>query len=310
MNITWNLITINIGGGFDRGRVSSAGTWDLWRQMLDEGYHIASHSLTHVSDPVATDGWPGADWEASESKKTLDQNLPGHKATLFVYPGSALREFNNSFTWKPSIQKYYAGARGGSGIPVNPANQIDYFNIRTTSNVANCIQPGDPKFSYMDITQILNPDPSGPQHKYYRGWATTFIHGVNGGKDWDTNPIYEHHKKVFDWVTAHRGDIWIGYLDDVALYAQERDTATLHVEESTSARIAFTLTCQMDPAVFDYPLTVKVRLPQSWKSLSATQGGKALPVQILQHEGASFALVKAVPDRGQTLLVPSAVAAK
>jgi hypothetical protein len=62
----------------------------------------------------------------------------------------------------------------------------------------------------------------------------------------------------------------------------------------------------MDPAVFDYSLTIKVHVPDSWKSVSATQELAAVPVQLIQNAGASFALVKARPDHGQTVLVPKA----
>ena len=58
----------------------------------------------------------------------------------------------------------------------------------------------------------------------------------------------------------------------------------------------------MDEAIFTYPLTVKVRLPEGWKSAAARQDGKPAEVKTEEHEGAKFALVKAVPDKSEVTL--------
>jgi hypothetical protein len=316
LNVTWNLISGNIDGAFDKGRISMYGTWSLWQNMLDKGFHLASHSVMHCADPVPEDGWPGPEWEVAESQHQIDSHLPGHKTKIFVYPGAGVGEFgiphgyypNNP--WRPSIVKYYAGARGGGGQPINQANMIDYFEIHSTTAVQNVLDSTDPKAAEDNLNNIFAADPKSPYHKYYRGWATIFIHFINAGKDFDTNPYYVQYGKCLAFYNDHREDLWTGYFDDVATYGEERDTATLTTGASSDVKISLTLTDKMDPAVFDYPLTVKVRLPDSWKGVAATQGAKSLSSQVIAHEGANFALVKAVPDQGEITLVSAPAAAK
>lgn len=305
LKITWNLIAINIDGTFSKGRVGSAGTWELWRSVVAQGYHVASHSMTHVGDPVKADGWPGPAWEAVESVRILDEHLPTRKTKLFAYPGSALKEFNGSGAWRGEISRYVAAARGGSGNPINIANQTDYYDIRTTANPVGILPSAEMKIPSFNIANIINDNAAPEFRKYYRGWATTFIHSVNGGKDWETNPGARAHAAVFDWVTAHRDEIWIGFLDDVAFYGQERDTAKLETLGVSESRIELALTSQMDPAVFDYPLTLKVRVPQSWNRVAARQGNKTLPCQPLAHGGNSYVLVKAIPGMGNVAITPA-----
>lgn len=309
LNITWNLVTCNIDGAIDKGRVGSAGTWAIWNQMRAEGYHLASHSVTHLSDPVPADGWLGPDWEAAESIRALDSHLPGQKTTLFVYPGAGVHYFGilggyypNS-TWRHSIVKYYAAARGGGGEAINPANMIDYFNIHaTTGSVPDLLGSTNPRLASQNLNKLFDPDPKNPN---YRGWANIFIHFINSGKDFDTNAFTVAYGKVLAFYNEHRADLWTGFLDDVALYGQERDTASLTTEPAAAGRLAFTLTTKMDPAVFDYPLTVKVRLPDAWTDAKALQNDTlALPVQVIRHENAPYALVKVVPDRGRVVLTP------
>ena len=89
------------------------------------------------------------------------------------------------------------------------------------------------------------------------------------------------------------------------MYGQERDTATLSTASAGPDKIVLSLTSRMDPAVFTYPLTLKVRLPDGWSGAVAAQKGESALVQCLDHGGARFVLVKAVPGRGDLVLMPA-----
>lgn len=304
LNIIWNLIACNINGEIDRGRIGFAGKWETWQETLNEGYHLASHSMTHNHDPVPEDGWPGPDWEAAESAHQLDSHLTGHTTKVFVYPGSGVHAFaifggwSSKSSWRSAVVKYYAAARGGGGDAFNQANLIDYFNIKATTGAVPALwDDSNPKLADQKLKNLFDPE-----HKYYRGWANVFIHFINEGKDFDTKPFTVAYRKTLEFYNNNRADLWTGFFDDVALYGQERDTATLRTDSVANRKILFTLTSKMEPSIFDYPLTVKVRLHDGSTNAAAVQNNKPLPVQVVAHEGAVYALVKAVPDRGQVTL--------
>ena len=100
-------------------------------------------------------------------------------------------------------------------------------------------------------------------------------------------------------------DLWIGFMDDIALYGEERDTVTLKNTSADDSKIVLNLISQMDPAIFNYPLTIKVRLSDSWKGVSAAQSGKPIDVKIITRENARYALVKGRPDCGEITLQKS-----
>lgn len=307
LNITWNLIVGNIEGGITGGRLAMSGKWETWQRLLDEGYRVASHSMTHHHAPVPSDGWPGPDWEAAESKRLIESHLPGYRTRTYAYAGSGVRAFGQprnliKSAWRPALSKYYIGARGAGRNVLNQANLIDYFNINASGAVQYFLDSKDPRYADQDLNNLFAADPGHPYHKYYRGWANVFSHFLNEGKEWETNPGYIAYAKVLDFYNRNREELWNGFFDDIVLYGQERDTATITVDETTDKKIAFTLVTKMEPTIFDYPLTIKVRLPDAWKALSAKQNGTGLPVQFLTHEGAPYALVKVVPDRGQVIL--------
>jgi hypothetical protein len=60
----------------------------------------------------------------------------------------------------------------------------------------------------------------------------------------------------------------------------------------------------MDDKLFDEPLTLKVRLPDDWRTVSATQGGKPIKAVFVAHDDHPYALVDAVPDRGEIAIAP------
>lgn len=303
LNITWNLVVGNI-----EMKTSNAGTWDFWRELTKEGYHVASHSMMHNGDPVPADGWRGFEWEAGESKRLMDANLNGFVTKTFAYYGSGFNAFSTFGKHLPilrqAVTKYYAAARGGGAFGINQANMIDYMDVHATTGGVDALLSDKPNANWMADQKLKNLFDPNPNNKAYRGWANIFIHFVNGGKEFDTNQGQIIYGKALAFYNEHRADLWNGFFDDVALYGEERDTATLVTNTTTSTKIAFTLTSQMDPAVFDYPLTVKVRIYDSWKNATATQNGKSVPVQVIQHDNHSFALVKAVPDQGQVILAP------
>ncbi len=270
--VTWFVISGNV-----TPQESYGGTWALWARVLKEGQNVESHSVTHFKDTGP--GWKGIDWEYAHSQDQLDANLPGHKVRFLAYPGGKGSDNND-----PAVAaKYYNAARGNVGT-LNAANKISYMRTNSVSSV----NVGNLKAPWADPYKLFEP-----KNLYYRGWSIQLFHRV--GDPAKVQPL-------FDFIDAKRDDLWLGQFGDVALYGQERDTATLKVEENTSDHIAFTLTDRMADDAFNTPLTVKVRLPDGWNTVTATQNSKAISASVVEHDGAKYALVKAVPDKGQALL--------
>jgi Secretion system C-terminal sorting domain len=304
LKITWNLITGNIGGAIDPTRVNQTGTWAFWKNVVDSGFQVQSHTVTHVADPVRQDGWPGPNWEFELSRDQIDANIPGYKTKLVAYPGSGIPQFNLSANWYPAVPKYMAAARGVStNPPINIANMTNYTSIATTSNPTQFISDSPavvPFRAILDTTGL-----PAAYHKYYRGWATVFIHSIQGAGTnlaGSPNAIIASFARVFDFFNQHRDSLWIGFLADVALYGQERDMGSVQTILRSDTAIHLLLTSQMDPAIFDYPLTIKVRVSNSWSQVSATQNGDTLPASMILHADSNYVLVKARPDHGLIIL--------
>jgi peptidoglycan/xylan/chitin deacetylase (PgdA/CDA1 family) len=280
--VTFFVITGKVGGA----NSSYDGTWDDWRAVLAAGHDVQSHSVTHpkTGDTDPDDVTIG---EYAESKAAIEDNLPGHRCVALAYPWGKGR---------PDIAKdYYIAVRGVTGTP-SMANQINYLDTTDGSlspDQVNAILglPAETKW-------LNNP-------RYKRGWIQPLFHLVAAGKTpEEKQAAVSKVEKNIEYLIAHRDQIWIDTFVHVATYAQERDSATLQVTTCTDKRIEFSLTDTMRDDLFDYPLSVKVRLPPTWKQIDAHQGDASVISTIIAHDGMNYALVRAVPDRGTVAITP------
>ncbi len=234
-----------------------------------------------AADKPATDPATGVDWEYAQSIVQIENNIPGKKVSALAYPGGK----NTVYNHRAIAAKHFRVARGATGAP-NMAGQTDYMSTNALSGWDfESSQGGNPN-------NIL--DPNLYRGRYYRGWVILFAHGVRA------NPAL--FARTFEFIKENREKLWVGLYADVAKYGQERDTATLKVDSVGPEKITFQLTDEMDDSYFHFPLTVKVRIPNEWKSVQAMQGGKPVGAKVLEHEGAAFALVQSVPDAGLVTL--------
>jgi hypothetical protein len=324
--VTWFVIT----GRITEGGRSAGGTWPQFRELEELGHGVESHTVTHLhlfDQNWGTPQWNYADvnaarktaqqggediydrskmaadidaipnspapdwirngiaWEYSQSIDDIDKGIPGKKVSALAYPGGKATKFND----RETAAKYFRVARGATGAP-NRADMTDYMSTNAMSNWA--FGDATDKHPAGNVNNIL--DPQLYKGRYYRGWLVLFWHGVHA------NPALL--ERTVDFIERNREKLWIGLYADVAKYGQERDTATLTVESSTPEKITLSLTDEMDDSHFDFPLTVKVRIPNDWTTAKAEQAGKPVEAKILEHEGNAYALLQAVPDAGSITL--------
>lgn len=278
--VTWFVIT----GRADTG--GYWGTWQGWQKLHDEGHDIQSHTVTHlgfVGKPQ--EDVPDVDSDYGVSIDHLEANVPGNRCIVLAYPGGGNSHMNDRAT----AEKYFIGARGTTGH-INKANRIDYMS---TSSLGGGINLSTNQAPWSRFESLL--DPSLNRGQNYRGWCCSHFHGVKE----EVRPGVERQFQVLKELAA---DVWIGLFREVVLYGQERDTARLATVPRDGNEIRFSLSDDMDDKLFDFPLTVKVRLPDEWQTVSAIQNGKATEARLIEKDGGRYALVQAIPDRGEVTL--------
>lgn len=277
---TWFVITGRIAD--EEGKGDFGGDWPTFNRLHALGHDIQSHTVTHLHGdlPIAE--------EYAQSKAMIETRIPGHRCRTLAYPGGGRSRAAKGIPVvenDPAVASmHYVGARGAAGF-VTPAIGMPY--LRTGKN--NGFFEGD-RFALETFLDPMNSN--------YRGWHINTCHLI---KDDRKQSIIEGLQRI----KQHEADIWMGTFTAVLLYARQRDAASLTSDRTDTQALAFTLGDSLDDDTFDQPLTVKVRLFPEWQGCRAEQGGSPLPCRIVTHEGGNFALVDAVPDRGQVLVLPA-----
>lgn len=283
IKVTFFLVT----GGIDGANKGYNGTWDDWRAMHAAGHDIQSHTISH-SKTGDTDPEEKTIKEYAASKAIIEEKLPGHRCVSLAYPWGKGR---------PDLAKdYFIAVRGVNGTP-SSATGVNYLNTNKGSLNPDMINA----ILGLPITKVKwlnNP-------AYKRGWIQPLYHLVaHGGSAEEKKKSVASAEAEIENLVAHRDRIWIDTFTAVAKYGQERDSATLTTAASTPERIELALKDRMRDDLFDQPLTLKVRLPDAWTTVNATQKDSAVAATLVKHEDKPYALVQAVPDRGPIVLKP------
>jgi len=280
IKLTWFVVIDRIDA--TDGRRAQGGKWEGWRKVYAKGHDVQSHSWDHMRKG----GTLPLDQEYGDAQKAIEKNIPGDRCLTLAYPGGG----------RPNdidvALKYYIACRGG--VPaINVPGKTSYEMTRNTSQ--GIIMDTKKKHC---IQACLDP-----QSPLYRGWYVGLTHFVGNHEDTKTMIT-----DGFYFVTKTPGDFWLGRYRDVVLYGMERDTHTLRSRTMAPGKYELALTCQMDPAMYDFPLTVKLKIRDSAKTITAKQADKPIDARMIENAGKKFALVEVVPNRGPALVEESTAA--
>jgi peptidoglycan/xylan/chitin deacetylase (PgdA/CDA1 family) len=136
-------------------------------------------------------------------------------------------------------------------------------------------------------------------------WLVLVFHGVEG-VGWESLPAKEL-EEYFDTIDAKRDRLWIATFQDVGKYVRERTRARVETS-ATADRIVVTLTHDLDPALYDVPLSLETDVPSSWPSARIQQGESVAIVPVSRAPGqpsSARALYLARPNGRPIVLEPA-----
>jgi len=258
------------------------GPLERFKELQDQGHEIGLHAsggdlLTMLPDQYVD--------QTLRSKQVLEAAM-GQRIAVYAYPYGRVDPGDSSRSFAKALAAHFIAARGTVGHVDSPA-RVDYLQTGSMGALGtgqNLVE------NNRNLQMLANRD---RPFKYsgYRGWGTLLYHGV---KQEESRAAI---RVAFAWLKQHESDYWIRPYGTVARYAQERESATLTVSSATPDAVELTLTDRMDDTLFDSPLTIKVAV-DGWTDVKATQDGKPVAARMMTHDGRTFALVEAVPDRG------------
>jgi len=276
------------------GVTAGSATANDWLELLAAGNVIQSHTWSHTNH--VANGYTSAQtlYEYSAPIKAIEA-ITGEKVLVFAGADGSVRG-------DELAAPLHAITRGGYQNP-SYAGLVNYLGVNTISGdgihaMTHSGQHGTREALIKSVTtkNYTVNNSLGQPTNYYGGWTNIFTHAWGTG----TEPLYQ------DWVkpAVDAGLLWTESLLAVGKYAQERDTAIISnkVNNIASGSYSFDITDKMADTIYDYPLTVKVKVDASWTGVSAKQDSKDVAAKIVTNTEGTFVMVDAVPDRGTVVL--------
>ena len=278
---TWFIVT-------EADKTQNVKNWNLFKELSKSGNAIQGHDDQNWYDhPKKGQRNPSIRKYRKRLQKTIasiEKQIVDQKCVTYAYPWGQ----GNTV----EVSKHFIASRGVIGL-LNPANQIDFKQIRSISN-PHIYKDNSTRDKY--ILPLIDKFSKLEDKNYYRGWGSTHFHHITSEEAQKTTDEF------LNYLKQKEDKLWMGTFPEVAKYAQEFATHALKVDSISTTEISFTLTDEMQDEIYDFPLTVKVRLPNNWMIVTATQNGKSIESNLITYNENTYALVKAVPDRGQVML--------
>jgi hypothetical protein len=225
--------------------------WAYARELFSHGHKMASHSWNHLQQ------WGPADFplQIDSSKAVIEREVPGSRCLFFGFPYEV---FNDTMITYFRTREYI-GTRGGNfhGSTLNPPAIPDPFRSNFEFYGSETGLSGLNTFVAWAISR--------------GGWALRETHQVLYNQGY--NPIAPDSFAMhldFCRQKADSGLLWMAPVQEVIMYARERETYTAAVTAQGPSQITIEFTTDASrihpsPTVantlYDYPLTLLLQLP-------------------------------------------------
>jgi len=243
-------------------------TWEQYKSYADQGHEISSHTVTHPKLAVLDE--VNMRYELEQSKADLAKFM-GDKST-FSAEGPYGTENERVMEY---AHKIYPALRNRM-----PEDWLEEINRGSKK------QPGETDKEYVQWQRgaLSNTGIDGMNSwtdtviAHDNIWLVLVIHGV---EDYGWEPLKtEELKQYFGYMKENEDSLWIATFGDVTKYLRERKATKINAElEGNEIRI--TRSSDLNPSIYDLPLTLKTYLPDSWKGVSLMQmeGNSTLEVR-------------------------------
>ena len=257
--------------------------WSAFQELADKGHEIGSHSKTHGQNMAG---------EETSSKEIIESHIQQKYGCISVaYPNCNVPDLE-------AVRQNYIAGRICNGSWASIADLMgkngpdDWCRVPALMTGAE----GTVKIANDFISYLQDVRNSGR-------WVVFLTHGFTGKNN--GNATYSPTDLgaitgALKWAQHNDQDIWIAPLRDVAMYCKERQAASLNVKSHSDESVVYELTHAIadEVSAYDYPLSLRVPIPEGWTKLELVQAETAIPFTSDDY----FVYFDAIPNGGDIIL--------
>jgi peptidoglycan/xylan/chitin deacetylase (PgdA/CDA1 family) len=266
-------------------------SWDDLRKYAAEGHEIASHSITHPRMAVLDE--VNLRYELEQSKADIYKNL-GEKYTFSVEcPYGTENERVMEYA-----REVYPALRNRM-----PETYLDEFNRSSDQD------PGASENEYVQWQRGPLTNTSMDLMKSWIDkcqandniWLVLVFHGVED-LGWESKTA-EELEEYFSFIKEKENDLWVATFADVTKYVRERKNIDI-TNQMEDGSITLTFLSDLDPKIYDVPLTFKTYVPGNWESAKVKHGEKEIAsnLEIRKDDRGHYIHYDFSPLRGKIII--------
>ena len=263
---------------------------DSWNETLTAGYlDVGCHGYNHQEPTTLSPS--EYEHEIKDAVEFLKTNFPTQKvltfATPFAHINDSYQEFLDDFVISNRLES------GGSLIV--PGKGQDLYRVKAYS--VNRGTTGNIGVIQTNIDYAIK---NGQ-------WVVELYHGVRDKDDGDhvdvDKDVFESHCK---WLYNNYGDdVWFGSFEDVSIYLKQHENTKINYVSADKESMTFTLSCDLDKEIYNYPMSFTAILPKYADSAYAIINGveQDLKIKNLDEYTKSVTVVNAPTDGTEVKIV-------
>ena len=293
-----------------------------WQAIWDDGnLNLESHSYTHTymgqSDEAETALVNGSIYEVPAGKMTkeivgsqeyLREMFPGQRVLNFIKPGVGTIKTADGSASLPQISK--------EAMELIKEN---YISARSTGNTAYTKQGVDtipPKDYYTTYCWMVQNNETGEEWitaveeaVAEKAWSSFLFHGISENAPTNNEAKTQEVDKLLEKIAEleKAGKVWVPFYADAIMYTKESISAKAIIMDYTTNPdeddiIEIIVTDELDNDIYNYPLTVKTKVPASWAKADFIQGERTEVLTSFVEDGETYVYAHVVPDSGVATL--------
>ncbi|HEV2437224.1 MAG TPA: polysaccharide deacetylase family protein [Verrucomicrobiae bacterium] len=255
-------------------------TWAQAQGAASYGDEIASHTMTHPN--LTTNTLPQLTNELANSQSNINYRITNELCLTLAYPYCAVPN-------KTVVARYYLAARGCSGSLV-PSTPSDFLNISSfVLGSAGPYTTGD------SIISLANSAANS------HSWCVYLIHSIDVNDDYSPLSSGALQASV-NYLSTNQDKFWVETFGNVVRYIQERNASSVAEAANTGSSITVQVTNNLNPSIYNYPITLRRPVPAGWPAVAVSQNGQPLTAKLVSVNSTNYVMFDVVPNSGDVVL--------
>ena len=100
-------------------------------------------------------------------------------------------------------------------------------------------------------------------------------------------------------------ELWVETVGNITRYIKERDNSVSQIISSSNQLIEINVSDNLDDAIYNYPLSAYIKIPNTWEYVRTEQNGIVDTLTTMETDSGRVVLAKVIPDFGNLKINPN-----